>query len=128
MLTCFVKTTGHEARQARRRLAVDLGQAKEDHEQAGRRPAVIFQTDDLSPLSTVVIVPLTTQLIIRRAGYPNTVLVAARESAQDRDSVALCHQIREIDRRKLIHKIGELTPERLSEVELAVAFVLGLPF
>jgi hypothetical protein len=40
---------------------VDLGQPKEDHEQAGRRPAVIFETDDLSVLNTVVIIPLTTQ-------------------------------------------------------------------
>jgi len=29
---------------------VDLGQPKDDHEQAGRRPAIIFQTDDLSRL------------------------------------------------------------------------------
>ena len=55
---------------------VDLGQPKEDHEQAGRRPAIIFQTDDLSPLSTVVIIPLTTQS--RRAGFANTVLIPAR--------------------------------------------------
>ena len=104
---------------------IDLGQPKEDHEQAVRRPAVIFQTDDLWPLSTVVIIPLTTQA--RRAGFANTVLIPAREAGQDRDSVALCHQIRALDRRKLIHKIGELAPERLSEIELAVAFVLGLP-
>jgi mRNA interferase MazF len=76
-------------------------------------------------LSTIVIIPLTTQL--RRAGFTNTVLIPAREAGQDRDSVALCHQIRAIDRRKLIHKIGELGPERLSEIELAVVFVLGLP-
>ena len=31
-------------------------------------------------------------------------------------------------RRKLVHKIGGLAPERLSELELAVAFVLGLPY
>lgn len=104
---------------------VDLGQAKEDHEQAGRRPAIIFQTDDLSPLSTIVIIPLTTQS--RRAGFTNTVLIPAREAGQDRDSVALCHQIRALDRRKLIRKIGELGPERLSEIEIAVVFVLGLP-
>src|SRR6266699_1842436 len=104
---------------------VELGLPKDDHEQAGRRPAVIFQTDDLSPLSTVVIIPLTTQS--RRAGFANTVLIPAREAGQDRDSVALCHQIRALDRRKLIHKIGELAPERLSEIELSVVFVLGLP-
>jgi mRNA interferase MazF len=104
---------------------VDLGQPKEDHEQAGRRPAVIFQTDDLSPLSTVVIIPLTTQL--KRAGFANTVLIPAREAGQEHASVALCHQLRALDRRKLIRKIGELVPERLSEIELGVVFVLGIP-
>ena len=104
---------------------VDLGQPKEDHEQAGRRPAVVLQTNDLTPLSTVVTIPLTTQL--KRAGFANTVSIPAREAGQERDSVALCHQIRALDRRKLIRKIGELAPERLSEIELAVLFVLGLP-
>ncbi|HWC98045.1 MAG TPA: type II toxin-antitoxin system PemK/MazF family toxin [Candidatus Sulfopaludibacter sp.] len=105
---------------------VDLGQPKqEEHEQAGRRPAVIFQTDDLSQLNTVVIVPLTTQS--KRAGFANTVWIPAMEAGQERDSVALCHQIRALDRRKLLHKIGELAPERLSEIELAVLFVLGIP-
>ena len=104
---------------------VDLGQPKDDHEQAGRRPAVILQTDDLAVLSTVVIVPLTTQS--KRAGFANTVWIPANEAGQDRDSVALCHQIRVLDRRKLIRRIGELAPERLSEIEVAVAFVLGLP-
>jgi len=104
---------------------VDLGEPKQDHEQAGRRPAMIFQTDDLSLLSTVVIIPLTTQL--KQAGLANTVLIPAKEAGQDHASVALCHQIRALDRRKLIHKIGALAPERLSEIELAAIFVLGLP-
>ena len=104
---------------------VDLVQPKGDHEQAGRRPAVIFQIDDLSQLSTVVVIPLTTQ--IKRAGVANTVWVPANEAGQDKDSVALCHQIRALDRRKLVHKIGALEPERLSEVETSVLFVLGIP-
>jgi mRNA interferase MazF len=103
----------------------DLGHQRDDHEQLGRRPAIIFQTDDLSAFTTVVIIPLTTQL--KRAGFPNTVLIPAGEAGQDHDSVALCHQIRALDRRRLIHKIGELAPESLSEIELALMFVLGLP-
>ena len=103
---------------------IDLGQPIEGHEQAGRRPAVIFQTDDLSLLSTVVIIPLTTQL--KTAGSANTVLIPAREAGLDRDSLALCHQIRVLDRRRLISRIGELVPERLSELELGVIFVLGI--
>jgi mRNA-degrading endonuclease toxin of MazEF toxin-antitoxin module len=39
----------------------------------------------------------------------------------------LCHQIRVLHRCKLIRRLGELAPERLSEIEVAVAFVLGLP-
>jgi mRNA interferase MazF len=85
----------------------------------------ILQTDDLSVLSTVVMVPLTTQL--KRAGFANTVWIPANEAGQERGSVALCHQIRVLDRRKLIRRIGELVPEHLSEIEMAVAFVLGLP-
>jgi mRNA interferase MazF len=104
---------------------VDLGQSKDGHEQAGRRPAIIFQTDDLSPLSTVIVIPFTTQT--RRAGVANTVWIPAREAGQEQDSVALCHQIRALDRRKLVHKIGELAPERLSEIEASVLFVLGIP-
>jgi mRNA interferase MazF len=88
---------------------LDLGQPKDDHEQAGRRPAVILQTDDLSVLSTVVIVPLTTQS--RRAGFASTVWIPANEAGQDRDSVALCHQIRVLDRRKL-------RPPDLKEIDL----------
>jgi mRNA interferase MazF len=104
---------------------VDLGNPKDDHEQAGQRPAVIFQTDYLARLNTVVIIPLTTQL--NRAGFASTVLIPSKEAGQDRPSVALCHQIRVLDRRRLKYKIGELSPERLSEVEIAVVFVLGIP-
>jgi mRNA interferase MazF len=86
---------------------------------------VILQTDDLSPLSTVVIIPFTTQL--RQAGLAHTVLAPAKEAGLERDSVALCHQIRALDRRKLKHRIGELMPERLSEIEVTAAFVMGIP-
>jgi len=104
---------------------VDLGQPKDDHEPALQRPAVILQSDDFSVLNTVVIIPLTGQS--KRAGYANTVWIPAGEAGQDYDSVALCHQIRVLDRRYLIRRIGELVPERLSEIEVSIAFVLGLP-
>jgi|SRR5580698_6280601 len=103
---------------------LDLGGPKGDHEQAGLRPAVILQTDDLSVLNTVVIIPMTTQS--KRAGFANTVWIPGTEAGLDRDSVALCHQLRALDRRKLIRKLGSLAPERLSEIEVAISFVLGL--
>ena len=103
----------------------DLGEPKQDdHEQAGLRPAVVFQTDDLSPLGTVVIIPLTTQL--KRAGFASTVLIPARRAGQERDSVALCHQIRAIDRRRLLRQVGEVAPDLMNKIETAVLFVLGI--
>jgi mRNA-degrading endonuclease toxin of MazEF toxin-antitoxin module len=63
----------------------DLGEPRNDHEQAGRRPVVILQADDLSPLSTVVIIPFTTKT--RKAGLAHTVLVPAQ--GQDRNATQL---------------------------------------
>ena len=54
-------------------------------------------------------------------------MIPAKEAGLDHPSVALYHQIRVIDCRKLKNKIGELSLERLSEIEIAVVFVLGIP-
>ena len=103
----------------------DLGPTTGSHVQLGRQPVVVLQIDDLLPLNTVVVIPLTTDL--KRAEFQHNVLILAGEAGQDSASVALCHHVRAVDRHALIHKIGDLTPERLGEVEAAVRFVLGLP-
>lgn len=102
----------------------DLGAIK-GGEQAGPRPVVVLQTDDLQPLATTVVVPLTSNL--RQAGYPTSVALETGEGGLRERSVVLCHQLRVLDRRKLIKQLGTLPPPKLSEIEAAVAFVLGLP-
>jgi mRNA interferase MazF len=102
----------------------DLGEPS-GHEQAKSRPCMILQTDDLSQLSTTVVVPLTTNL--KDEGYAGRVVIPSGEADLHYRSVALCHQIRALDRRKLRRRIGELPAERVSEIELGVAFVLALP-
>src|SRR5712691_10105886 len=89
------------------------------HEQAGRRTSIILQTDDLSHLSTVVVIPLTTKL--KDASSAGRVLIPAGEGGLEHASVALCHQVRALDRRKLLERIGMLPGEQVSEVELAMA-------
>ena len=103
---------------------VDLG-APRGHEQAGSRPAIVLQTDDLRHLSTLVIVPLSTKPNL--ASTATNVLVLRGEGGLVEDSVALCHQIRVLDKRRLLGKIGELAAERMSEIEASVAFLLQLP-
>jgi len=103
----------------------DLGEPPQGHEQAGRRPVVVLQVDDLSWLSTTIIVPLTGQF--QRAGSATAVVLAEGIAGLQRDSVALCHQIRALDPRRLVHRIGTLPPDKVSEIEAAIAFILGLP-
>jgi mRNA-degrading endonuclease toxin of MazEF toxin-antitoxin module len=58
----------------------DLGEPRDDHEQALRRPVIILQTDDLSPLSTVVIIPFTTTI---NKGWGWRTLSSFRRKRQD---------------------------------------------
>jgi len=41
-------------------------------------------------------------------------------------SVLLCHQIRVLDRSRLLEHVGTLLPSHLAEVERAVLFTLGI--
>lgn len=103
---------------------VDLGEPS-SHEQAGQRPAIVLQTDDLNHLSTIVVIPLTTKP--NRASFTTNVPIVQGEAGLTSDSVVLCHQIRALDRRRLMKRIGEVSGQRLSEIEAAVSFLLRLP-
>jgi len=95
------------------------------HEQAEVRPAAVLQVNELNHLTTAVVIPFTTNL--KRSNTAATVLVEQGEGGLTSPSVALCHQIRALDVRKLRRLIGDLPPVTLYEIEAAVAFVLGLP-
>jgi mRNA interferase MazF len=96
----------------------------ESHEQALRRPAVILQIDELANLWTVVVVPLTTAM--RCGAEAGTVVVPQGEAGLSHDSVALCYQIRALDRPKLPEKMGNLPPDRLERIEAQVAWICGI--
>lgn len=94
-------------------------------EQAGERPAIVLQDDALNDvLVTTIVVPLTTNL--KRLALPTTVLLAAGEAGLPKDSVALCHQIQIRGKARLVSRLGELSDERLGEVETRVLDALGL--
>ncbi|MBD0307705.1 MAG: type II toxin-antitoxin system PemK/MazF family toxin [Microcoleus sp. T1-bin1] len=96
----------------------------EGSEQAGVRPIIILQNDTISRYTTTVIsIPLTTNL--RRASLPSCVLIPSGEGGLTQDSVALCHQMRVLDKTRLRNKIGEVNPELLVQLENNVLFTLG---
>lgn len=70
-------------------------------EQAGVRPVIIFQNDIVSQFSTTTIaIPLTTNQ--RRALLPICLLIKQGDGGLSQDSVALCFQIRVMDKTRLI--------------------------
>ncbi len=94
-------------------------------EQAGIRPVIIYQTDIINNFtSTFLSIPLTTNL--RRAALPTCVLIAEGEGGLLTDSVALCHQMRAIDKSRFQRRLGMVKPQTLNDLEHVVKFTLGM--
>lgn len=94
-------------------------------EQAGTRPVLVFEDDRLIPHTlTVVVIPFTTNLAMQK--LPTCVLVPAGEGGLRQDSVAICHQIRALDKRGLVTCWGTLPSKRVAEIERTVLRTLGI--
>ncbi|MFM7887994.1 MAG: type II toxin-antitoxin system PemK/MazF family toxin [Pseudanabaena sp.] len=93
-------------------------------EQAGTRPIIIFQENTVSKFtSTIITIPLTTNL--RRAALPTCLLISNGQGGLNQDSVALCHQLRVLDKTRLIKRLGQLDFEAIARLESVVLFTLG---
>lgn len=93
-------------------------------EQAGTRPALIVQNDLGNQNSTTtVVVAVSTSF---KKVYPFQVLIPAGEGGLREDSVAKCEQILTIDQTRLGNRIGEIGPERMAEIGLALKRSLQL--
>jgi mRNA interferase MazF len=94
-------------------------------EQAGLRPVVVVQNSVLNrPTRTVVVVPFTTNL--RRAELPSGVLIPHGEGGLDQDSVALCHQVRVLDKSRLTTRLGKLALASIAKIDETLKFVMDL--
>lgn len=93
-------------------------------EQAGVRPVIIFQSDIVSQFSTTVItIPLTTNQ--RRASLPICVSIEQGDGGLSQTSVALCFQMRVLDKSRLIRRLGQLKAETILQLEDTVLLTLG---
>jgi len=84
------------------------------------RPAVVVSADALNSVRrTVIVVPLST------APEPRPPLVVATPSAGEA-SVAVCDQVRAVDKQRLTRAAGRLAPADLRAVEAGLRAVLML--
>jgi mRNA interferase MazF len=94
-------------------------------EQGGVRPVFILQIDVLNRVgNTVIVIPFTTNL--KRAKLPSALLVPKGEGGLFEDSVALCHQIKALDKSGLQGYLGTVSQQTLRLIEDKVRFTLGL--
>ena len=97
-------------------------------EQGGRRPVIVLSHDAFNESAgwrSVIVVPVSSSKSQERRG-PTAVRIPAGEGGLDRPSVALCHKITILDRRKLSRLLGELPAPRLLRVGLGVRAALDL--
>lgn len=102
---------------------VALGAARRG-EPGKTRPAIVVSADELSTGAEdelFVIVPLSSS----RAPSPLRPEILPREGIASRSS-AICRSVRAVSRTRLLRRIGLVEAETLSEVELALATILGI--
>ena len=94
------------------------------HEIKKSRPAVIIQNDLGNKYSPITIIaPITSQSIEKI--YPVEVIVE-ENAGLDKTSKILMNQIRAIDKRRLIKKLGKVDKETITKVDAAIRISLGL--
>ena len=95
------------------------------HEIKKSRPAIIVQNDLGNKYSPITIVaPVTSQNTQKI--YPIEVLLSSKISGLDKESKVLLNQIRAVDKKRLIKKLGKLDEEAVAQVDDAIRISLGL--
>ena len=90
-----------------------------------RRPVIVLQSDPLnrSQIATVVCVVLTSNL--RWAIAPGNVLLAAKHTGLDRDSVVNVSQLVTIDKRQLSERVGKVPRKQMEGVFSGIDLIMG---
>ena len=90
-----------------------------------RRPVLVVQCDALnqSRIATAVCVPLTSNL--RWAQAPGNVLLSARATGLNRDSVANVSLVVAVDKAQLTERVGKIASRKMELVFAGLDVVLG---
>ena len=90
-----------------------------------RRPALVIQNDIDNRHSPITIVAaMTSQIAGER--YPTEVVLHPPEGGLTRPSAVLLNQIRSVDRKRLVGRLGRLRSETMTRVDRALRISLGL--
>ncbi len=86
------------------------------------RPGVIVSNNVINASSPIVIVcPITDST---GKNSPIHILIEKNEGGLKKESIAHCGQIRTVDQSRLYEKIGNLSSQRMKEIETGIKYVL----
>lgn len=102
----------------------DLGQ-NVGSEQSGYRPVVVIQNNVGNKFSPTVVVSAITSNI-KKVELPTHVKLSSKDCNLLEDSIILLEQIRTLDKRRLKTKIGNVGPDILKRIDIALAVSVGI--
>ena len=96
-------------------------------EPLGRRPGLVVQCDALndSKLNTVVVLAITSNL--KFSELPGNVVLAKGETNMPKRCVINVTQLKSVDKRSLVEKIGSLSQEKMERVVAGLKLVMDIP-
>ncbi len=95
-------------------------------EQGRTRPVLVISEDNINEILPIInILPITTKKE-NRVIYPNEVLLKKEFSNLDKESIILSHQIKTIDKIRLIKKLGIIENKKIKdEIFQSLLFQVG---
>ncbi len=98
-------------------------------EQAGTRPVIVVSNNGFNANPnwlSVIVIPVSTSKKQGARG-PTAIFLPKSSGGLRNDSIALCHQVTTIDRRKLTQRLGALNRQEMARVERGIQAALDLP-
>jgi len=90
-----------------------------------RRPALVIQNDIDNRHSPITIVAALTSKVLGER-YPTEVVLQPPEGGLTSPSAVLLNQIRSVDKKRVVQRLGRLKPETMARVDRALRISLGL--
>jgi len=97
----------------------------DQREEKGSRPAIAVQTN-IANSPMLIVIPVTSSLGALRFSFAIKV-EPSEQNGLSLPSVAMVFQMRAIDHRRIIRKIGELEPEYLTQIDAEIWRMLKPP-
>ncbi len=97
-------------------------------EQTGRRPVIVLSHNAFNQTSnwrSIIVIPVSTSTLQAGRG-PTVVQLPAGTAGLPSDSVAVCHQITTLDRRKLEEPFGIIPAQFLEQIEKALLTAVSI--